>query len=130
MKKLKQGDLCKIWIKDRPEYDLGIFIKYEDDKLVFDAIQSCLLYRKPKAGYFHTEMMVPIRTKVTVWRQSSFEKQTIKYGFIVRNGEFVDRRVVVKELSRSISSYFSIYACCKFLNKLKQIRKEYEKTTN
>jgi len=130
MKKLKQGDLCKIWIDDRPEYDLGIFIKHEESKLVFDAIQSCLLYRKPKDGYFHTEMRVPIRTKVTVWKQSSFEKQTIKYGFVVRNGEFVDRGIVIKELSRSLSSYFSIYACRKFLNKLKQIRKQYEKTTN
>jgi len=130
MKKLKQGDLCKIWINDRPEYNLGIFIKYEDNKLVFDAILSCLLYREPKAGYFHTEMRVPIRTKVTVWKQSSFEKKTIKLGYVVRDGRFVDSNIVVKELSHSLLSYFSIFACRKFLNKLKQIRKEYEKTIN
>jgi len=124
MKKLKQGDLCKIWADNAIYY--GIFKSSENGYNYFSArIDKPLSF----TGLYHHDPLFAVEpimflksTKVTVWKQSSFDRATIPYRIVARSGEFVNSSVILNELVDGLVKIASVYAAKKFIDKLKEVR--------
>lgn len=108
MKKLKQGDLCKIWINNDSMY-WGILDTLDGDYINFRALyQNRWLERDFRV---HPLSVNRKYNKITVWKPSSFNRMIIPFGLVVRNGEFVNASILVKELSGILTKYLATYAC-------------------
>lgn len=127
MKRLQKGDLCKIWAKDFTCW--GIFYEYSPDFMIFDAVSDMFTFNDCCEYPLEKVISIPFHksTKVTVWKKSSFEKKIIKFGLAVRDGKFVDAKILVKEISEQLGQMFARHACVKFLKKLESVKVDFEK---